>query len=159
MGIYAKRLFPLICDRAMRAPELQARRAQLVDGTSGDVLEIGFGTGLSARFYDPGRVRRLIALEPSDGMTAKSLARIAAARVPIEMLELAGEDLPLPDASVDHVVCSLTLCSVADPARVLSEIRRVLWPGGALHFLEHVRSERPKIARWQDRLNGMQRRF
>ncbi|MGB7405079.1 MAG: methyltransferase domain-containing protein [Pacificimonas sp.] len=156
MGLYSEWLFPKLCDKAMRAETLQERRRSMLSSVSGDVLEIGFGTGLSARHY-PSAVTRLTAVEPSEGMNETAKARIEAAAVPIRLLPLAGESLPVEDESMDHVTCSLTLCSVDDPTQVLAEIRRVLKPGGRFHFIEHVLSEDPNIARWQSRLNPLQR--
>ncbi|MGB3722062.1 MAG: class I SAM-dependent methyltransferase [Pacificimonas sp.] len=156
MKLYSERLFPALCDRAMRAPEIQDRRRRLVADVAGQVLEIGFGTGLSAEFY-PADVTELIAVEPSAGMNETAIKRIAAANVPVRLLPRAGESLPVDDASIDHVVCSLTLCSVDDPAQVLAEVKRVLKPGGGFHFMEHVLSDRPAVARWQRRLNPVQR--
>ncbi len=156
MRFYRETLFPAICDRAMRAPEIQDRRRRLVENVSGRVLEIGFGTGLSARFYG-NAVTELVAVEPSEGMNDSAKSRIAAAAVPIRLMALAGENLPVDDGSMDHVVCSLTLCSVSDPAKVLSEVRRVLKPNGAFHFMEHVLSDHARVARWQRRLNPVQK--
>jgi ubiquinone/menaquinone biosynthesis C-methylase UbiE len=121
------------------------------------VLEIGFGSGATLPFYDPAKVVQLTVVEPSAGMNARAAARLAQSHVPVASVPGAGERLPFPDASFDTVVTCLTLCSVADPPRVLAEIRRVLKPGGTFLFLEHVASDDAGRRRWQTRLTPLQR--
>jgi SAM-dependent methyltransferase len=103
---------------------------------AGTVLELGAGTGANLRFLPAGT--RLIALEPSLAMHPRLRQRCAAAGVEVEVLAAGGERIPLPDGSVDEVIASLVLCTVADPAAVLAEIQRVLRPGGRFRFVEHV---------------------
>lgn len=131
------------------------RRERLVGDLAGDVLEIGAGTGLNLPHYR--RARRVVALEPDARYARRLRARADAAGVDVEVVEGAAEALALADASLDHVVSTLALCSIADLDRGLAEIRRVLRPGGALHFIEHVRAD-GRLARWQDRLTPLQRR-
>ena len=132
------------------------RRERLVAGLEGDVLEVGAGTGLNIPHYR--RARRVVALEPDLAYTRRLRERAATSRVPIEIVEGTAEALPFPDASFDHVVVTLALCSVSDLGLSLAEILRVLRPGGSLEFLEHVRGE-AGVARWQDRLTPLQRRI
>jgi ubiquinone/menaquinone biosynthesis C-methylase UbiE len=124
----------------------------------GDVLEIGFGTGHNLPFL-PDTVNRLLAVDPM--MKGRELAseRLAASPVPVEFVGLDGEQLPLPDASVDCVLSTWTLCSVNDPVAAVREIERVLRPGGALHFVEHGLSPDDGVRRWQHRCNSLQRRI
>lgn len=157
MGLYSERIFPWFLERALDSPEIGAHRARLIAGVSGDVLEIGFGTGATLPHYDRATVTSLSVVEPSSGMNRRAQARIDALGWPVRIEALAGENLPFADASFDHVVVSLTLCTVADPPRVLAEIWRVLRPGGSLHFFEHVASTDPGRRKWQDRLNPLQR--
>lgn len=157
MRIYAERIFPALCDRSLSHPAILARRRALVAEARGEVLEIGFGSGATLPFYDPARVGSLTVVEPSAGMNRRAAARLATSPVPIISVPGAGEALPFADAGFDTVVCCLTLCSVADPARVLAEVRRVLRPGGRFLFLEHVLSDRLPVRRWQHRLNPVQR--
>ncbi|MGZ4381990.1 MAG: class I SAM-dependent methyltransferase [Gaiellaceae bacterium] len=131
------------------------RRGQLVASLDGDVLEIGAGTGLNIAHYRD--ARRVVALEPDLAYTRRLRERAAESRVPVEIVKGTGEALPFPDASFDHVVVTLALCSVTDLGRTLAEILRVLRPGGSLEFLEHVRGG-GGVARWQDRLTPLQRR-
>src|SRR5262249_25462856 len=123
-------------------------RRELIGGLSGKVLEIGAGTGASLPFYGP-KVTRLVLAEPDRHMRAR-LALRAQGR---EVIEARGDALPFEDATFDAVVCMLVLCSVADPARVLAEVRRVLVPAGAFVYIEHVADEeRPDRLVWQRRV-------
>lgn len=125
------------------------RRRRLLASLEGEIVEIGAGTGLNLPHY--ARAARVVAVEPDAGMAKRLRRRAWEARVPVEILEAAAETLPFPDASFDHAVSTLVLCSVSDPAAALAEIRRVLRPGGSFVFLEHVRGD-GRLARWQDRL-------
>ena len=132
------------------------RRERQVAELRGDVLEVGAGTGLNLPRYR--RADRLVALEPHRTYARRLRARAGSAHVPVEVVAGSAEELPFPDGSFDNVVTTLSLCSVRDLDVALAEIRRVLRPGGALHFLEHVRGE-GDTARWQDRLTPIQRRI
>ena len=123
----------------------------------GDVLEVGFGSGLNVPYY-PATVSRVWAVDPATVGRELAAERVAASPVPVEDVGLDGEDLPLDDGAVDHVLTTWTLCTIPDVGRALAEVHRVLRPGGVLHFLEHGRSPDPKVARWQDRLTPVQRR-
>ncbi len=158
MGIYTDRILPRFMDRIMRNEEFGRIRARVAGGLSGEVLEIGFGSGLNVRYY-PAQVDRVMAVEPA--MKGRELAerRISAGKVPVEYVGLDGQKLSLPDASVDHVLTTWTLCTIPNLDLALAEIRRVLRPGGALHFVEHGQSPESKVARWQDRLTPIQRKI
>lgn len=133
------------------------RRRALAD-VSGEVLEIGFGSGTNLPYY-PDAVTKVIAVEPSPTGRRLAARRIAAAPMPVEFVGLVGESIPLPDSSVDHAVSTWTLCSVGDTAAVLAEVQRVLRPGGSLFFLEHGLSDDPKVASQQHRRNARQQQF
>ncbi|HVR97444.1 MAG TPA: class I SAM-dependent methyltransferase [Thermoanaerobaculia bacterium] len=158
MGLYHDRIVPRLVHWALRAEEFASVRAETVRGLSGEVLEIGFGSGLNLPYYPP-EVRRLLAVEPSG--TAWELARTAieAAPFPVELAGETAESIPLPDASVDAAVSTWTLCTIPDAGQALREVRRVLRPGGVFRFLEHGRSDEPHVARWQDRLTPLQKRL
>jgi ubiquinone/menaquinone biosynthesis C-methylase UbiE len=127
---------------------MRERRRSLLAGAHGRVLEIGAGTGLNLPHYSDA-VFELVLVEPEPGMRAKLSRRAAgSARV----VGASAEALPFPDASFDCVVSTMVLCTVDDVAATLSEVRRVLRPGGRLLFVEHVRSDAPGLARRQDRL-------
>lgn len=157
MGWYTDRLLPRIIDRMMRGPELDEVRARVAAPLRGDVLEIGFGSGLNVPHY-PAGVSRVLAVDPATLGRRLAASRLAASPVPVEFVAMDGQTLPLPDDSVDHALTTWTLCSIPDAGRALAEIRRVLRPAGALHFAEHGRSPDPRVARWQDRLTPLQRR-
>jgi len=148
------RIFAAIYDRMMAATEkdgLGAHRAALLAGASGDVLEIGGGTGVNLPHYGDG-VRRLTITEPEQPMVKRLQRRLDEHAPDALLLRAPAEDLPFPDDSFDVAVSTLVLCTVDDQPRALRELRRVLRPGGRLLFIEHVRSEDPKLARWQDRM-------
>jgi ubiquinone/menaquinone biosynthesis C-methylase UbiE len=118
-------------------------------------VEIGFGTGMNLPYY-PDAVTSIVAIEPNGGMLDRANRRMAASRIPVVALENPAERLRLDTGSMDTAVSVLTLCSVADPAAVLAELRRVLAPGGRLIVVEHGLSDEPNVAKWQRRLNRMQ---
>jgi SAM-dependent methyltransferase len=153
------RFFAATYDRFMTSTEkagLAGYRGKLLADASGDVLEIGGGTGANLAYYGPS-VASLSVVEPAPAMV-KRLDRKARAVAPTAtVLRAPAEDLPYDDASFDTVVSTLVLCSVDDQPRAIAELRRVLRPGGRLLFLEHVRSDDPKLARRQDRMNPLNR--
>ena len=157
MGLYSETIFPWLLDKVLGHPRIEARRAMLVGQASGEVLEIGFGSGATLPFYNPAKVTRLTVVEPSEGMNRRAAARLATSPVPVASMPGAGERLPFADARFDTVVTCLTLCSVNNVPQVLAEIRRVLRPGGQFLFLEHVLSEDAGVRRWQRRLNPVQK--
>jgi SAM-dependent methyltransferase len=162
------RLFAFYYDRALKASEengLGAMRAELLAGASGRVVEIGAGTGVNLDHYGPG-VESLTLVEPDPHMGAKLGKRIngrslglsamdgwslAEREPPARHVAAPAESLPFDDDSFDTAVATLVLCTVPDPAAAIAEIARVLKPGGRLLFIEHVRSDDPSSARWQDR--------
>jgi len=156
VGFYEGRVFPWLNDRLNADPALQQIRAQALRDACGRVVEIGFGSGLNLAHY-PRSVHSLVGVDPNDGMHARARPRIAAAFCPVELIQGTAEHLPLADAGFDTAVSTLTLCTVAEPARVLAELRRVLRPNGRLLLMEHGLSEDEGVARWQQRLNGLQR--
>jgi len=131
--------------------EIGDHRRRLLAGLTGRVIEVGAGNGLNFPHY-PATVTEVLAVEPEPYLRRLALAAARQARVPIRVVDGTAEALPAPDATLDAVVASLVLCTVADPVRALAEARRVLRPGGTLRFYEHVRADDPRLARWQDRL-------
>jgi ubiquinone/menaquinone biosynthesis C-methylase UbiE len=132
---------------------LRERRRELLREASGHCLEIGAGTGLNLSLW-PRSILSLTLTEPDSHMAAQLRKRVAQSDRPSEVIEASGETLPFEDSSFDSVALTLVLCTAPDPAAVLREIGRVLKPDGRFLFLEHVRAEDPKLARWQDRLHG-----
>jgi ubiquinone/menaquinone biosynthesis C-methylase UbiE len=160
MGLRS-RFFAFTYDRFSKGSEeagLAEMRKNLIAGTTGDVLEIGGGTGANLDYYGAG-VESLTVTEPEPPML-KRLERKAHERdSQATVLRAPAEDLPFEDASFDTVVSTLVLCGVDDQPRVVRELRRVLRPGGRLIFIEHVRSEDPRVAKMQDRMNPVNRFF
>lgn len=156
MGFYSSQVVPRLVDKIMANREFAPIRARVAAGLDGEVVEIGFGSGLNVPYYPPA-VRRVQAVDPA--MVGRRLAarRLAAAPVPVEFVGLDGQRLPLETGSIDHVLATWTLCSIPRPDLALAEIRRVLRPGGEFHFVEHGRHPDPRVARWQDRLTPLQR--
>jgi ubiquinone/menaquinone biosynthesis C-methylase UbiE len=128
------------------------RRGNLLTQASGRVLELGAGTGLNLRHY-PEAVDELVLTEPAAPMLARLKRRVWRSGRDCSVVPAAAEALPFEDDRFDTVVSTLVLCTVADPGRAIEEIARVLRPGGHLLFLEHVRSDSRRLARWQDRLH------
>ena len=132
-------------------------RARIAAGLDGEVLEIGFGSGLNIPFY-PAGIKRVWAVDPASAGRKLAAKRVAACAVPIEYVGLDAQTLPVGDASVDHVLSTWTLCTVPDPELALAEITRVLRPGGTFHFIEHGLAPDARIAWVQERLTPVQRR-
>jgi ubiquinone/menaquinone biosynthesis C-methylase UbiE len=158
MGFYGDHIFPRVLNTFMDNAENRRLRTRVCGGLDGDVVEIGFGTGLNAPHL-PTSVTRVRAVEPSKKCVELAQERIAESAVPIEIAGLDGQQLPFEDASADAVLSTWTLCTIPDVVAALKEIRRVLRPGGSLHFIEHGRSPDDGVRRWQDRLNGVQQRI
>jgi ubiquinone/menaquinone biosynthesis C-methylase UbiE len=158
MAFWTERILPRLVDRALQMPEINARRAEVCQGLHGRVLEIGFGSGLNLR-YLPSELDRVLAVEPSELAWQLAQPRVAARSVPVERIGLDGEQVNLPEGSVDGVLSTFTLCTIPDVQSALAEVRRVLKPGGALHFLEHGRSPDPAVLRWQHRLHPVHSRL
>jgi ubiquinone/menaquinone biosynthesis C-methylase UbiE len=158
MSFYGERVLPRLIHWTLGSREFLDLRRKYLEGTSGTVLEVGFGSGLNLPFYPRG-VTKLYAIEPSAGAWELAREAIVAAPFPIERAGETAESIPLPDASVDAAVSTWTLCTIPDAGRALREIRRVLAPGGAFRFIEHGRSSEPGVARWQDRLTPLQKRL
>ena len=155
-GFYARIIFPWVLELSVGGAAFAKERANALKSAHGEVLEVGFGTGLNLPHY-PRSVTRLVALDPEEMLPAKVSQRIAAASFPVERVQQAGEHLPFAAGQFDCVVTTLTLCTIADPVSALSEIRRVLRVGGTYIFLEHGRSADAGVARLQDWLNPLWR--
>ncbi len=154
-----KRFFAFTYDRLSKGSEeagLAVMRRHLIAGASGDVLEIGGGTGANLGYYGAG-VESLTVTEPERPMLKRLERRAREQNSQATVLRAPGEDLPFEDGSFDTVVSTLVLCGVDDQPRVLRELRRVLRPGGRLVFMEHVRSGDPRVAKMQDRMNPVNR--
>ncbi|HEU5353876.1 MAG TPA: class I SAM-dependent methyltransferase [Actinocrinis sp.] len=153
--------FAVLYDPLLRAGEwtgMRSRRRDLLSRARGRTLEIGSGTGLNLPLY-PDDVDELILAEPDGAMRARLQRRLNRTGRKAQVIEDPAERLPFADGSLDTVVSTLVLCTVDAPELALREIARVLRPGGQLLFVEHVRADSPRLARWQDRLAGPWRHF
>jgi len=158
MGLWEK-VFAAGYDRVMAGSErdtFSAHRRELLAGATGDVIEIGGGTGVNLPFYD-GALGSLTVTEPAEPMMKRLQGRAEEERPGTTVVGAPAERLPFEAGSFDTAVATLVLCTVDDQPRALSELHRVLRPGGRLLFMEHVRSDEEKLARWQDRLMPIQR--
>ena len=159
MGLYAKYIWPLLIDVGMRNKDTTRLRAAWIPHARGDVLEIGIGSGLNLPYYSPD-VQRVYGVDPSLELQRMARKRAAAGRLPVEFLAQSAEQpLPLPNASIDTVVVTWTLCSIPDVSPALQQMHRVLKPSGRLIFLEHGRATDPRVVAWQDRLTPLWKRF
>ncbi len=159
MNVYDDYVLPAMLDRLCGVDDFAGQRQKVVPNARGTVLEVGMGTGLNIPFYDDGAIDRVIGLDPSTRSFRKAASRAASREFPVEYLGLRGEDIPLPDRSIDTVVLTYTLCSIEQPGRALAEMRRVLKPGGKLLFCEHGRAPAERIYRWQRRATPLWKRL
>jgi len=158
MGWYSRHVMPrvvgFVCSRSFFDPW----RAQALEGLEGDVLEIGMGSGANLAHY-PSTVRRIVGAEPDALARRRALARPIGPGTTLEFARLDDGGVEMADATVDHVVCSFTLCTVDDPRATLHELHRVVRPGGSLRLLEHGRAPDDATQRWQRRLDSWERRW
>ena len=154
MGVYQRQLQPRLLNAVMDTSGSRTIRARVCAGLSGDIVEIGYGSGHNQPFL-PAEVRSVAAVEPSAVAWQLSAPRRAASAVPVTLAGSDAQSLPLPDDHADAVLSTWTWCGIADPAAALREVRRVLRPGGVLHFVEHGLAPEPGVVRWQRRGNGL----
>lgn len=157
MGIYGQRMLPRIVDIACGSASLEPLRRRACAGLHGHVVEIGFGSGHNVGCYPPA-VCEVTAIEPADRAWQLAGDRLANSAVPVHRAGLDGARLPLPDRSCDTALSTWTMCTIPDLTGALAEIRRVLRPGGTLHFVEHGLAPDVEVQRWQRRLEPLQRR-
>jgi SAM-dependent methyltransferase len=157
VGIYSEHVLPRITNYACGLTAVDPLRQRVCEGLEGDVVEIGFGSGLNVPFY-PENVARVAAVEPADVGWKLAGKRVGAASVPVERSGLDGQSLPFEDSSYDSALSTWTLCTIPDVAAALREVRRVLRPGGTFHFVEHGLAPDESVRRWQRRLEPIQKR-
>jgi ubiquinone/menaquinone biosynthesis C-methylase UbiE len=158
MGYYTERVLPHIINQACGMKASNPYRERVASGLHGEVVEIGFGTGLNVPFY-PSAVQHVAAVEPADVGWKIATKRVAASPVAIERSGLDGQHLPFEDDSFDTALSTWTMCTIPDVAGALAEVRRVLRPGGTLHFVEHGLAPDAGVARWQHRLEPVQKKL
>jgi ubiquinone/menaquinone biosynthesis C-methylase UbiE len=158
VGVYADHVLPRIVDVACNMKESLPQRQRVCEGLAGEVVEIGFGSGSNVPFY-PDAVTRVAAVEPADIGWKLAAKRLREATVPIDRSGLDGQSLPFPDASFDAALSTWTMCTIPDIDAALRELRRVLKPGGELHFVEHGLAPDENVRRWQHRFEPLQKRL
>lgn len=156
MGFYSNLVIPYCIDLSMSGSNLQQYRQELLKDVSGEILEIGFGTGLNLPHY-PEQVTKITTVEPNLGMQKLARSRIKQSQITVDYKVLNSESLPMRDATFDSVVCTWTLCSIPLVEQAIAEVERVLKPGGKFLFIEHGLSQDPKVQVWQNRLTPIQK--
>lgn len=151
MGFYQDHILPHLINLAMRRRDLVAYRQRVMPASGGRVLEVGIGSGLNLPYYTA-NTERVVGLDPSPKLLEMTRRAADHLRIPIDLIEGSAESIPLHNRSIDTIVTTWTMCSIPDVQRALSEMRRVLKPGGRLLFVEHGRSPELGVRRWQDRL-------
>ncbi|MGH7900809.1 MAG: class I SAM-dependent methyltransferase [Thermodesulfobacteriota bacterium] len=154
MGIYRDYIFPYLLEFGMSRAVLQKHRMEILSRVRGDILEIGFGSGINLQFY-PVEVQKVTVIEPNHALSSMAKKRIKLYKIKIEGYYQSADTLPFPDNSFDTVVSTYTLCSIKNIDKALSEIHRVLRTNGQFLFLEHGLSLDPCVQRWQNRLNSI----
>ena len=157
LNIYSRLIFPTLIDRVMSGDSFANYRRLVLADAIGSVLEIGFGTGLNLAYYPQNRVEKITTVDVNPGMNKLAQKRIAASSIEVDYQVLNGEKLPMADSTFDTVVSTWTLCSIKQVETAISEIHRVLKPGGKFLFIEHGLSNEPNIQTWQHRITPIQK--
>jgi ubiquinone/menaquinone biosynthesis C-methylase UbiE len=158
MGMYEDRVVPRMIDFCCGMKSLAPLRQRACAGLTGKVVEIGFGSGLNVPHY-PAAVTSVEAIEPADLGWKLARKRVAASSTPVHRSGLDGQQLPFEDDRFDAALSTYTMCTIPDAAAALAEVRRVLKPGGKLHFIEHGLAPHEGVRRWQRRIEPVQRRI
>ena len=156
--LYQQHIFPHVLNHVMQTPSLIQQRERLLAPIRGQVLEIGFGTGINLPFYQ--QVDTVYALEPNAAVYALAANPVHESAIAVQHIQARAEKLPFADNSIDHIVSTWTLCSIENLPQALNELHRVLKPAGTLHVLEHVQyHDQPQLKYLQNLLTPLQKRL
>lgn len=158
MSFYQDWILPHLINLAMRNSHLVPFRERVIAGAEGRVLEIGIGSGLNLPFYGP-QVQEIFGLEPSPQLVAMAKRSARDASAPVTFIEGMAEAIPLDDRSIDTVITTWTLCTIPEAVQALTEMRRVLKPGGQLLFIEHGLAPEESVRKWQERVTPLWKRI
>jgi ubiquinone/menaquinone biosynthesis C-methylase UbiE len=158
MGVYGRQVLPRMINVLCGGKLAKPLRERVCAGLTGEVVELGFGSGLNVPYY-PSAVTGVTAVEPADTGWQLASKRVQASKVPVRRSGLDGQKLPFADDSYDAAISTWTLCTIPDAPAALAELRRVLKPGGTLHFVEHGLAPDEPVRRWQHRLEPVQKRI
>ncbi len=156
MGFYSENILPYLLDWSLSDPNLALHRREILADVKGEVLEIGFGTGLNIPYYSE-NIKNIVTVDVNPKIHKLAQKRIQASQITVDCRILNSDNLPMADNTFDSVVSTFTLCSIANVDRALAEVYRVLKPGGKFFFVEHGLSDEPKVQVWQNRLNPIQK--
>lgn len=159
MNLYEQHVLPHLIDYTCGMGAVMKTRKQIVPLAEGRALEIGIGSGLNLSFYDPAKVTVIVGVDPSAAMQKLAQQRAAQISIPVEMVALELGQIQAADASFDSIVCTFTLCTIADAGAALKEMRRVLKPGGKLLFSEHGLAPDLPVVRWQNLITPLWKPF
>ncbi len=156
MGFYSQRIFPYLMDWSLSTANLAKYRQEILADVKGEVLEIGFGTGLNLSYY-PKHIRKIVTVDDNPSVHVLAQKRIQASSITVDHRILSGENLPMLDNTFDSVVSTFTLCSIPKVEQAIKEVYRVLKPGGKFFFVEHGLSNETDIQVWQNRMTPLQK--
>ena len=159
MSFYDRHILPYVIDLACGMKAVTRQREKVVPQAQGRVLEIGIGTGLNLKHYQPALVDELTGLDPELAMHRLAKKRLEQSGLAADLVGLDAESIPLDDNLFDTIVCTYTLCTIPDPAAALLEMKRVLAPSGQLLFCEHGKAPDAQVRKWQERLNPIWNQF